>query len=200
MDAQKSIEDKFSKIHPCFPVNTRIAIVGAGPSGISAAYALCNLGYNNVTIIEKHHTVGSMCESVDVEGRIYDLGGQVPAANSAPTIFHLAKETGSELVELDSHKLALIDSQTGNYQDNKVADDYDKAKDSGSIGIHAVSDLASDMTPAFLESRGFKSIPKSVAYGYTASGYGFVQDMPYASMSSLERLWLGKFDVSKMDT
>jgi len=36
----------------------------------------------------------------------------------------LAKETGSELVELDSHKLGLIDSQTGNYKDNKVADDY----------------------------------------------------------------------------
>lgn len=65
---QKSIEDKFSKIHPCFPVNTRIAIVGAGPSGISAAYALCNLGYNNVTVIEKHHSVGGMCESVDIEG------------------------------------------------------------------------------------------------------------------------------------
>ncbi|KAJ8574149.1 hypothetical protein K7X08_025954 [Anisodus acutangulus] len=198
MDAQKSIEDKFSKIHPCFPVNTRIAIVGAGPSGISAAYALCNLGYNNVTIIEKHHSVGGMCESVDVEGRIYDLGGQVLAANSAPTIFHLAKETGSELVELDSHKLALIDSQTGNYQDNKVADDYvsvisltlelqDKAKDSGRIGIHAVSDLASDMTPEFLESRGFKSVPKSVAYGYTASGYGFVQDMPYAYIHEFTR-------------
>ncbi|PHU29478.1 hypothetical protein BC332_01571 [Capsicum chinense] len=198
MDTQKSTEDKFSEIHPCFPVNTRIAIVGAGPSGISAAYALCNLGYNNVTIIEKHRTVGGMCESVDVEGKIYDLGGQVLAANSAPTIFHLAKETGSELVELDSHKLALIDSQTGNYQDNKVADDYvsvisltlelqDKARDLGRIGIHAVSDIASDMTPAFLERRGFKSVPKSVAYGYTASGYGFVQDMPYAYIHEFTR-------------
>ncbi|XP_070044660.1 uncharacterized protein [Nicotiana tomentosiformis] len=198
MDAQKSIEDKFSKIHPCFPVNTRIAIVGAGPSGISAAYALSNLGYNNVIVIEKHHSVGGMCESVDIEGKIYDLGGQVLAANSAPTIFHLAKETGSELVELGSHKLALIDSQTGNYQDNKVADDYvsvisltlelqDKAKDSGRIGVHAVSDIASDMTPSFLESRGFKSVPKSVAYGYTASGYGFVQDMPYAYIHEFTR-------------
>ncbi|CAN4114036.1 unnamed protein product [Withania somnifera] len=198
MDAQKSIEDKFSKIHPCFPVNTRIVIVGAGPGGISAAYALCSLGYNNVTVIEKHHSVGGMCESVDIEGKTYDLGGQVLAANSAPTIFHLAKETGSRLVELDSHKLALIDSQTGNYQDNKVADDYvsvmsltlelqDKTKDSGRIGIHAVSDIACDMTPAFLERRGFKSIPKSVAYGYTASGYGFVQDMPYAYIHEFTR-------------
>ena len=57
-------------------------------------------------------------------GKIYDLGGQVLAANSAPVIFNLAKEIGSELVELDSHKLALIDSSTGKYQDIKVADDY----------------------------------------------------------------------------
>lgn len=57
-------------------------------------------------------------------GKIYDLGGQVLAANSAPVIFHLAKETGSELEEMDTHKLALIDGSTGDYQDIKVADDY----------------------------------------------------------------------------
>ena len=57
-------------------------------------------------------------------GKIYDLGGQVLAANSAPTIFHLAKETGSELEEMDSHKLILIDSSTGELKDIKVADDY----------------------------------------------------------------------------
>lgn len=57
-------------------------------------------------------------------GKIYDLGGQVLAANSAPVIFHLAKEIGSELEEMDSHKLAHIDSSTGKYQDIKVADDY----------------------------------------------------------------------------
>lgn len=57
-------------------------------------------------------------------GNIYDLGGQVLAANSAPVVFHLAKETGSELEEMDTHKLALIDGYTGEYQDIKVADDY----------------------------------------------------------------------------
>ncbi|GFY98970.1 hypothetical protein Acr_13g0003710 [Actinidia rufa] len=191
MDPKILVEDQFSKLHPCFPVNTRIGIIGGGPSGLSAAYALSKLGYNNVTVLEKYHTVSGMCESIDIEGKIYDLGGQVLAANSAPVIFSLAKEIGSELVELDSHKLALIDSSTGKYQDIKVADDYvsvisltlelqDKTKDSGRIGVHAISDFASDLTPVFLEDRGFKSVPKSVAYGYTASGYGFVQDMPYA--------------------
>lgn len=30
-------------------------------------------------------------------------------------------------------------------------------------------------------------MPKSVAYGYTASGYGFVQDMPYAFIHEFTR-------------
>lgn len=39
-------------------------------------------------------------------------------------IFHLAKETGSALEELDSHKLAVVDPSSGEYHDIKVADDY----------------------------------------------------------------------------
>lgn len=63
----------------------------------------------------------------------------------------------------------------------------DKAKESGRIGVHAVSDLAADSTTSFLEGRGFKGLPKSVAYGYTASGYGFPQDMPYAYIHEFTR-------------
>ncbi|XP_057452599.1 uncharacterized protein LOC130744429 [Lotus japonicus] len=198
MDPERSMEDQFSKLHPSLPVSTRIGIVGAGPSGLSAAYALARLGYNNITVLEKHHTVGGMCESVDFEGKVYDLGGQVLAASSAPVIFHLAKETGSALEEMDSHKLAVIDCSSGQYQDIKVADDYvsvmsltlniqEKVKNSGHFGVHAVSEIASDLTPVYLQHHGLKSIPKSVAYGYTASGYGFTQDMPYAYIHEFTR-------------
>lgn len=58
---------------------------------------------------------------------------------------------------------------------------------SGRIGVHAVSEFASDLTPQYLEVRGLESVPKSVAYGYTASGYGFVQDMPYAYIHEFTR-------------
>ncbi|KAJ1377059.1 Trimeric LpxA-like superfamily [Sesbania bispinosa] len=198
MDPERSIEEQFSKLHPSLPVNTRIGIVGAGPSGISAAYALARLGYNNITILEKHHTVGGMCESVEIEGKVYDLGGQVLAASSAPVIFHLAKETGSTLEEMDSHKLAVIDHSSGQYEDVKVVDDYvsvmsltlgiqEKVKNSGRFGVHAVSEIASDLTPEYLEHHGLKSVPKSVVYGYTASGFGFVQDMPYAYIHEFTR-------------
>ena len=50
-----------------------------------------------------------------------------------------------------------------------------------------MSDLAADLTPTYLEDHGFKSVPQSVAYGYTASGYGFVQDMPYAYIHEFTR-------------
>ena len=52
------------------------------------------------------------------------MGGQVLAENSAPTIFHLAKQIGAETQQLDGHKFATIDSSTGNYNDSKVVDDY----------------------------------------------------------------------------
>lgn len=55
------------------------------------------------------------------------------------------------------------------------------------MGIHAVSGLASDPTSEFLKQHGISSVPKSVAYGYTASGYGFVQDMPYAFIQEFTR-------------
>ncbi|XP_063940050.1 uncharacterized protein LOC135149116 [Daucus carota subsp. sativus] len=199
MRGEMSVEDEFSKMHPCYdPIRTRIAIVGAGPSGLSAAYALSKLGYSDITVLEKHHSVGGMCESVELEGRIYDLGGQVLAENSAPTIFHLAKEIGAKTEKLDKHKFATIDSSSGEYNDSKVVDDYvsvisltlkiqDQVKDSDKIGVHAVSEIASDSAPRFLETHGFKAIPKSVAYGYTASGYGYVQDMPYAYVHEFTR-------------
>ncbi|PNT61291.1 hypothetical protein BRADI_5g13250v3 [Brachypodium distachyon] len=99
---------------------------------------------------------------------------------------------------MDSHKLALIDSQTGNIRDLEVAEDYvsmisltlklqDEANKSGRLGIHALSGLASDPTLEFLRQHGINSVPKSVAYSYTASGYGFVQDMPYAFIQEFTR-------------
>jgi len=63
----------------------------------------------------------------------------------------------------------------------------EKVKNCDRIGVHAVSDIASDLTPEYLEHHGLKSVPKSVAYGYTTSGYGFIQDMPYAYLHEFTR-------------
>ncbi|KAL8489800.1 hypothetical protein ACS0TY_025616 [Phlomoides rotata] len=129
---------------------------------------------------------------------MYDLGGQVVAANSAPCIFHLARELGVETEDMETHNFALINSSTGALTEMNLVEDYvsiisltlklqDKAKSSGRIGVHAVSEIAPDLAPEYLKNQGFPSVPKSVMYGYTASGYGYVQDMPYAYMHEFTR-------------
>lgn len=50
-----------------------------------------------------------------------------------------------------------------------------------------MSEIAPDLAPEYLKNQGFQSVPKSVIYGYTASGYGYVQDMPYAYIHEFTR-------------
>lgn len=52
------------------------------------------------------------------------MGGQVLAANSAPSVFHLAREIGAETEEMDTHKFALIDNSTGDLREMKLVEDY----------------------------------------------------------------------------
>lgn len=42
------------------PYQDKIAIIGSGPAGLTCAYYLSNMGYDNVTIFEKEKTVGGM--------------------------------------------------------------------------------------------------------------------------------------------
>ena len=56
----------------------RILIVGAGPTGIGAAYRLKKLGYTNFKIIEAGADAGGLASSyVDDKGFTWDVGGHV---------------------------------------------------------------------------------------------------------------------------
>jgi protoporphyrinogen oxidase len=56
----------------------RILIVGAGPTGIGAAYRLKKLGYTNFRVIEASSTAGGLASSyTDDKGFTWDIGGHV---------------------------------------------------------------------------------------------------------------------------
>lgn len=55
--------------------DTRICIVGAGLSGLTAAYQLQKQGYQHVTLFEKEHRVGGKCYTNVQDWHPYDLGG-----------------------------------------------------------------------------------------------------------------------------
>jgi hypothetical protein len=71
----------------------RIAIIGAGPGGLTAAHYLKKRGYQNITVFEKLNRVGGKCLSFEYKGKNYDLGFHEMAAGYTEVI-ELAKEVG----------------------------------------------------------------------------------------------------------
>lgn len=56
-------------------MNKRVLIIGAGPAGMGCAYSLLNQSNDfNVCIVEKSPFVGGLCRSLNLNGRIVDLG------------------------------------------------------------------------------------------------------------------------------
>ncbi|HEX3745604.1 MAG TPA: FAD-dependent oxidoreductase [Bryobacteraceae bacterium] len=56
----------------------RIAILGAGPTGLGAAHRLNELGLSNFTVYERERTAGGLASSfVDANGFTWDIGGHV---------------------------------------------------------------------------------------------------------------------------
>lgn len=75
--------------------DARIAIIGAGPSGLSAAEALKEKSYNNVVVFEKNKRVGGMAMSktyktADNRDIVYDLGSIQPLGSKK--FFKLMKD------------------------------------------------------------------------------------------------------------
>jgi predicted NAD/FAD-dependent oxidoreductase len=69
----------------------RIAVVGAGPSGLTAAYTLKQLGYQNVTVFEKNNYIGGKVLSYQAGGKITELGA-VFASPDYTVVLDLAKQ------------------------------------------------------------------------------------------------------------
>jgi protoporphyrinogen oxidase len=60
---------------PTSPTSADVAIIGAGPAGLTAAYLLTKAGYK-VTVIEKDERyVGGISRTVEHEGFRFDIGG-----------------------------------------------------------------------------------------------------------------------------
>jgi protoporphyrinogen oxidase len=52
----------------------KVVIIGAGPSGLTAAYELCKVGVKSV-VLEKDEVVGGISRTVNYRGYLFDIGG-----------------------------------------------------------------------------------------------------------------------------
>jgi protoporphyrinogen oxidase len=59
-------------------MNRKIVIIGAGPTGLGAAYRLKELGYENFQLYDRHSHIGGLASSfTDSAGFTWDIGGHV---------------------------------------------------------------------------------------------------------------------------
>ena len=56
-------------------MKTKLAIIGAGPAGLTLANALLQRGFGDFVVLEKESEVGGLCRSRDVDGSPLDIGG-----------------------------------------------------------------------------------------------------------------------------
>jgi protoporphyrinogen oxidase len=74
----------------------RIAVVGAGPAGLSAAWYLRGAGYGDVTVLEATDRVGGKCYTFEGEGRPIELGAFTVSPAYEQTM-RIARDVGAPL-------------------------------------------------------------------------------------------------------
>lgn len=75
-------------------LNERIAIVGAGPSGIHMAYLLKKKGFQNVVVLEKSNRVGGKSYTVKHRDTLHELGTCCTQPDYEDNVLALAQEFG----------------------------------------------------------------------------------------------------------
>jgi len=80
----------------------KIVILGAGPTGLGAAYRLQELGYRNWTIYERNNYIGGLATSFqDEAGYTYDIGGHVMFSHYSYFDNLVDKLLGDEYTEIE---------------------------------------------------------------------------------------------------
>src|SRR5262245_49864790 len=79
---------------------SRIVVLGAGVTGLTAAYELARRTEANVTLLEKAPAVGGLAATITKENLTWDVGSHRLHANCEPAVFTLLQELcGDELLE-----------------------------------------------------------------------------------------------------
>lgn len=90
--------------------DSKIAIVGGGAAGLTAAWFLKKKGYKHVTVLERSERIGGKCKSLTFEGRSFDLGANY-ITSSYTQVRKLAREFDMDM--FTETKGNALDSQTG---------------------------------------------------------------------------------------
>jgi predicted NAD/FAD-binding protein len=87
----------------------RIAVIGAGAAGLSAAYELRRIGYQRITVYDQLPRVGGKCLTQTIRGRRYEIGALVVGIQF-DNILQLLEGVGLATDPLDPVRIVDMDN------------------------------------------------------------------------------------------
>ncbi len=175
-----------------YPKDTRIGIVGAGPAGLTAAETLRDLGYTNVTLLERAPQAGGKCHSIQYEGRTYELGAGV-ISDSSRFVRELAKKYGIQTQLVDFSARLCLDADNGKALKHSPAElsrlaveilrYYRLARRYRKILEPGFSQIPPELCVPFdiyAKEQRIELLAEEFAKYFTGFGYGFFDEVPAA--------------------
>ncbi|MEZ4238808.1 MAG: FAD-dependent oxidoreductase [Myxococcota bacterium] len=174
------------------PLTTRVAIIGAGPAGLSAAMALKERGFRDVTVLEKEPEVGGKCHSFRFEGHVYDLGANLTTPRYR-SIRALADRLGMTRRKVADRRIVNIGAeQFDSLADASVlerllvrtgASVYSRMRHLTGIdrnGYRGLRDAVEQPFDRWLQRHGLGAFKELFEVLFVAYGYGQMGDLPAA--------------------
>ncbi|XXY50700.1 FAD-dependent oxidoreductase [Sorangium sp. So ce269] len=171
----------------------RVAVVGAGAAGLTAAHTLKKLGYRDVTVFEQGGSAGGKALDFEHEGRPYALGA-IWVLHDYEIVNQLAAELGIALqasrtkktqVEADGRRLSLRDVAKEKYGARTLARsllNYAKVRVRYAALFrpgHSGAEPALHVSfGEFAEAHGFAPLADMLRSFTAACGYGYYEEIP----------------------
>jgi acyl-CoA synthetase (AMP-forming)/AMP-acid ligase II/acyl carrier protein len=166
------------------PSRSRVAIVGGGVAGLTAAHELARLGYRDVTIFESEPAVGGKVTSVVVDGIPCELGGTF-FSEASRLLLDLARELDlsfspafgtSQLAREQGLAEPDAPTVTDRWLDRVFEAAGGPVADEWIAGFgHRDPSLAQPMA-SWLRAHQADRIPFDISMLWTAYGYGYIDD------------------------
>lgn len=174
-------------------LSQRIAIIGAGAAGLSAAHALREKGYTNITIFERTNRVGGKCCTVEIEGRNYELGAGIVAEDNS-FVLKLAKEFNVPLMRVPFGRSMNVDGETGEEIPKRTEGETIalmsevlryraltwKFRTAGKPGLTNTDAALTVPFAAFAKNHHIENLAREFALFFTGFGYDYFERIPAA--------------------
>jgi oxygen-dependent protoporphyrinogen oxidase len=195
----------------------RIAVVGAGPSGLTAADTLSQLGYQNVTVFEKNDRVGGKVYSLPNGNGTFTELGAVFASPDYTLVLGYAKKFGINYVSFAGSQEIVDTNGQAEAGQTFLTDHYDTLQILAAVAAYTPLTVEMDtvlnedgfaLTPAlapssdyylpfvqFAAKRGITPITELIRAVMVGFGYGYYETTP--AIYYLKLLgWLVKLNAS----